>query len=98
MKKADQIVFGGQIAEGNVAVTINPNEGGTAITFAGTDQTRSQPAEATDALFDLMQVRVQINQGSSTYKTGQALPITIRGRAYLNDSDVQALGLPGGIA
>lgn len=95
-KRADQIVFGGQIAEGNVEVTINPNEGGSAVIFAGTDTTRAQPVESTDAHFDLLQIRIKINQGSSTFKTPNALPIVIRGRAYLSDPDVAVLGLPGG--
>lgn len=96
MKKVDQVIFGGAIAEGNVKVIINPNEGGTAVTFAGTDVTRSQPAPTGQNLFDLLQVSIQLNQGSSTYKTPNALPVTIRGRAYMNDPNIQSLGLPGG--
>jgi hypothetical protein len=96
MKKVDQIVFGGAIDEGNVKVTINPNQGGTAVSFAGTDSTRSQPAPTSQTLFDLLQVGIQLNQGSTIYKTPQGLPITLRGRAYMNDANIQSLGLPGG--
>lgn len=85
IKKADQVVFLGQIDEGNVKITLNPNEGGTALTFAGTDETRAQPVESSDAEFDLLQVRIQLNQGSSTFKTPNGLPIVIRGRAYLTE-------------
>ncbi len=96
MKKVDTVVFGGIIAEGNVRVTINPNQGGTYMQFSGTDATRSQNAPAGDALFDLMQVGITLTQGSSTLKTPNGLPVTIRGRVYMNDPDIQTLGLPGG--
>ena len=95
-KRVDEIVFGGEIAEGTVSVTINPNEGGTAVIFAGTEATRAQQVEATDADFDLLQVLFTLTQGSDTRKTMQALPITLRGRAYLTDPSVDGLGLPGG--
>ncbi len=84
-KKVNQIVFGGQIAEGTVKVTINPNQGGSSVTFAGTDTVNSQPVDSSDATFDLLQIRIQLNQGSSTFKTPQGLPIIIRGRARLSD-------------
>ncbi len=96
MKKVDQIIFGGAVDEGNVKVIINPNQGGTAVTFAGTDVTRSQPAPTGQNLFDLLQVSIQLNQGASTYRTPNGLPVTIRGRAYMNDPNIQSLGLPGG--
>ncbi len=95
-KKVDQIIFGGAVAEGSVKVTINPNEGGQPVTFAGTNVTRSQPAPTGQAMFDLLQISIQLNQGASTYKTPNGLPITIRGRAYLTDPNQQKLGLPGG--
>ena len=95
-KQVDQVVFLGVIDEGNVKVTINPNQGGLAVTFAGTDETRAQSVDGSGAHFDLLQLSIQLNQGSSARKTPNGLPIVIRGRAYLTDPDVDTLGLPGG--
>ncbi len=104
-KRADQVVFMGDVDAGGTAakveITINPNQGGTAIPFVAgvTDAARvAQTADTgDDAYWMQLQVSIALTRGSTTTQTPNGLPVVIRGRAYMVDPTGGNDGLPAGL-
>ncbi len=101
-KKADQIVFLGDVDAGGTGSTVLISlNGSSGITFGTglTDGARVAQTSETgdDALFMQLQIAETITRGSTTTKTPNGGPFLIRGRAYLVDPTSESDSIGNGI-
>ncbi len=100
-KKADQVVFLGDVDSGGTSATVSVSiNGGSGILFSAglTDGARVAQTSETgdDSPWMQLQVSVTLTRSTAT-KTPNGLPIVIRGRAYLVDPDTELDSIGAGI-